>query len=547
MNIRLGGSQLVSLLAFFAVAAIITYLRFANIRGLVLPLWVDSVHHSALARLIMQQGTVPDSYRPYADVDGIYYHLGYHVVVALIAALTRADVEHVMLIFGQLLSILASLSLYLLTARLSGYSVAGLTAMTISGTLSLMPAYYVTWGRYTQLMGLAILPLAMLMVRAAISKGGRANIAYAGLISACLFFVHYRVTIFLGTYILAYLLCATLRFAFERRSILPLFRNTALLAAVTLVVAVPWLSRLAAEFIFPLDTLLARLVGSPEFNSVPWDLVLDKLVPLLYVLAALGAIAGIARRQLDVVAILLWLVLTVVVVNPTFLGLSPSWVVNNFSLVISQYVPLSILGGFAISDVLIVLESWFTPRGRQWLNIAASIGLVIIASASAVNMTNIVNPVTVLATADDIDALAWIRKATPASAVFLVNERLWQAKTYVGTDGGYWIPNLTGRRTTMPIVFYSQGSPDYITQVNDLAQKIAASPDPNNLDFLAMLSARAVTYVYFGSKGGPLSIEAFERSPHFHVVYSNATVIILEADLQSRVIQNLHRVSLENN
>src|SRR5205085_9913137 len=134
--------------------------------------------------------------------------------------------------------------------------------------------------------------------------------------------------------------------------------------------------------------------------------------------------------------------------------------------------------------------------------------VVILALWAIPGMLNIVNPITVLVEPGDMSAMDWIRSNVPANATFLVNERLWLPPIYSGTDGGYWIPNLTGRRTTMPIVFYILGPrPSWHDDVNVLAQTIASGPEPDSRDFLTLLRARGVTHVYIGAKGGPLPLE----------------------------------------
>ncbi len=74
-----------ALSSFIFLFLLIVTFRLSTISSLPLPLWVDSVHHSAIVRLILEQGALPTSYRPYADVDVVYYHLGYHVVIAVLA------------------------------------------------------------------------------------------------------------------------------------------------------------------------------------------------------------------------------------------------------------------------------------------------------------------------------------------------------------------------------------------------------------------------------------------------------------------------------
>jgi hypothetical protein len=514
--------------SFMLIACVILAVSLINIRGLALPLWVDSVHHSAIARLIVEQGMIPTSYRPFAEAGPVYYHIGYHVVIATLSALTGAQVESVMLVFGQMLNVLVCVTIYVLAAHWTGRSVAGLAAMMVPGTLSLMPAYYVTWGRYTQLDGLVILPIAMLTAQRAFETGAKRQIVLAGVLAGGLLLVHYRVTYFYAAFVIAYLLWhAVARFR-RHDSIAPLLRRVIAVGAVATVVSAPWLWRLVTTVVLPVDTFLTRITGNTEYNSIPWDLVTGDNNLWLYAVAALGIALAIWQRRSQVFIILLWVVLTIVPVNPTLLGAPPTWLVNNFSLVISMFFPLALLIAFAVSGVLDVVERHVSPAFSKNLNQAAPIALVLLALVTAPARLHIVNPVTVLATQDDVTALNWIRAQTPPDSTFLVNERLWQGVTFAGTDGGYWIPNLTGRRTTMPIVFYTQGSPQYVEQVNSLARLIESGPDPADPAFLRDLQARGVTHVYIGVKGGPLSLPRFLQSEHYAEVYAQGGVHIFE-------------------
>lgn len=104
---------------------------------------------------------------------------------------------------------------------------------------------------------------------------------------------------------------------------------------------------------------------------------------------------------------------------------------------------------------------------------------------------------------------------------------MWLTPIYAGTDAGYWIPNLTGRRTTMPIVFYIQGTYAYWhDDINTLAARVETSAHPDDPTFLAMLRARNVTHVYIGAKGGPLSLSQFLASPHYQLLFKHNTVHI---------------------
>ena len=57
-------------------------LRLYQIRDVVLPLWVDSVHHALLIRVVGETGRIPTSLRPSMPMDRLPYHWGYHVIAA---------------------------------------------------------------------------------------------------------------------------------------------------------------------------------------------------------------------------------------------------------------------------------------------------------------------------------------------------------------------------------------------------------------------------------------------------------------------------------
>lgn len=516
-------------IGFILIFCFILGLRIANIHNLPLPLWVDSVHHAAIARLIAEQGTLPTSYRPFADVDIVYYHLGFHTLVVAFSWLTGLDIEHALLWLGQLLNVLVCVSLYLLAARWTGHPIGGLTAMIVAGTVSLMPAYYVTWGRYTQLHGLVILPIAMLNIPRALEKGSKRDLILSSILVAGLSFVHYRVTSFLATFVFAYLLCQTALRLWQRQPLKPLWTRAIIIGTLSMLIASPWLWRLWQTMILPLDTFLSRIAGTDSYNEVPWDFLTTGYNPILFLLSSLGLISGLWRnreQRTHLMVIIVWLTLTALMLNPSILLLHPTWIVNNFSAVIALFVPLSILTAFFVVNVLRWLESHLPETRHRLLHWLTTVSLLGIAVWTGLDKINIINPITELIVADDLVAIQWIRDHTPQDTLFLVNMRHWQNGIYVGTDGGYWITNLTTRQTTMPIIFYYQGTPAYFQQINTLAELVASSPHPDDPTFLAMLRARNVTHVYIGAKGGPLSLSQFLASPHYQLLFKHNAVHI---------------------
>ena len=134
--------------------------RFFQVRGLAFPPWVDAPHHVLIIRKIMETGILPADLNPYLPVP-FYYHFGFHVVTALFAGISGLPLEKAALAMGQILNAAISLSVYSLGRVVwSDPRRAGVAAL-LSGLVSQMPAYYATWGRYTLISGLVLLPLAM--------------------------------------------------------------------------------------------------------------------------------------------------------------------------------------------------------------------------------------------------------------------------------------------------------------------------------------------------------------------------------------------------
>jgi hypothetical protein len=149
-------------------------------------------------------------------------------------------------------------------------------------------------------------------------------------------------------------------------------------------------------------------------------------------------------------------------------------------------------------------------------------------------MASIVNPDTVLATQADLHAIQWIQTTLPGDSLFLINTRYWQLDMYVGTDGGYWIQPLTGRRTLLPPLPYVFGSADYVQHVADLARTVAEAQDVDSPEFLELLHREGVTHVYVGAKGGALQPQLFLASSNYRTIYESGAVWIFEVLHQER-------------
>ena len=498
-------------------------LRFLQARDLALPPWVDSVHHTLIAQLIADGGRVPASYRPFLPLDGFHYHYGFHALSAALVWLSGLATHRAVLIMGQVLNAGAALSAYLLAAHLTRRRLAGLFGLLIVGTISAMPAYYLSWGRYTQLAGMALLPSAIVLTVDGLEKEERKyrRLALAGIAVGGLALTHYRVLIFYGCFLAAYLLyetCARRSESGER------WLRAAILCLLAALLILPWLVNLAGT-LSPLAALPSWLRGSASYNAVPRGFLRVGHSRELIALALAGALWGLRGRERGATLTLLWVATMFLAVNPSLLGLPTTWLVNNASVIIALFLPLAVLGGYFLASLSDGLRTRWRFAHRFVL------GSLMVAAAlwGSLDMFSIVNPVTVLATPDDVAAMEWIRGNVPKGAKFLINVRHWQEGIYVGTDGGYWIPLLAGRETTLPPAIYGFGSPEYIAWVNNLARVVAGpNLDLDDEGVLQLLRGRGVTHVYIGARGGNIRPQMLVDSPHWHLVYSNGAVWIFE-------------------
>lgn len=529
----LPGALLLLLLLLLAVIS-----RLAAVEGLALPLWVDSVHHTMLVEMFLQQGLLPTTYRPFLPLDSFTYHFGFHAQAALLAEVARLKSHEAVLLWGQVVNVAVLPGLFLLARRLTrplpgtgdrpapGSVAAGLVAASIA-LVALMPAYFVTWGRYTQLLGLALLPIALDnalgWLWAAEQRDWR-RLTIAALLGAGLVVTHYRVLIFYALALLAALVATALT---DRAAIRRVTARLALLALAVTGASAPWLWRLLGEVVAPLAGA-GQLVGGPEsYNSVPTRFLTIDVTPWLLALALLGLGAAALHHHRATLWLLLWVALAALLANGTTLfGLPPFWLVNNESLVISYWLPTGLALGLGTGVGVAALRRRVPPLARGLLLAAGTLLLIGAAAYGAWWRADIVNAVTVLGTADDVEAASWVANNLPRDARLLINSRPWQGNLYVGSDGGYWLPMLAGRQTTLPPVHYFYADAATRDAINDLAQRIAAT---DNLDDPALrreLRERGVTHVYIGAQGGSLDVEKLRANPMLSEEYTRGRVHI---------------------
>ena len=524
-------------LALLAVMGLVFSVRLLVVRTLDAPMWGDSYQHTMMAQLLVDHGGLFDSWEPYAALQTFTYHFGFHTDVAVFHWMTGIDLVQAVIWTGQLLNILAVLTLYPLAVRVSGSRWAGVGAMLLAGLLSPMPMFYVNWGRYTQLAGQAILPAAVLITWSALEAPRRdwKLIGLGWITIGGLALTHYRVLIFYLVFVLALVLLA-LRRATWRRTL----ARVAWVGAGAAVLFLPWFAHtfsggIIRNFGRQLTTSASQVSAFTQQYNAIGDLSFY-LSPVWWLTLPLAAGIGLWQRRRGTLMIALWWFLLFIATNPALLHLPGTGAISNFALFIATYIPAGLLVGDLMALLLARFKHW------RWTNMSAALLMIALGLWGMWGrIGDLRAPQHAMVTRPDLRAMAWIQKNTPEDARFLVNSFFaYGGSVIVGSDGGWWLPLLAGRENTVPPLNYGteQGTwPEYREWVNELTRQIQGTgiDDPGTL---ALLQERGITYVYIGQQQGRVNYngpdvldpETLRHSRHYRSVYHRDRVWVFEVN-----------------
>ena len=523
---------LIGLLLFGGLIALRLYQareRLYQARELLLPAWVDSQHHYLIIRAILENRGLPDTLAPYLPVP-FYYHFGFHAAAALFTALSGLPIGAAMLLLGQVLNAAISLSIYALGKALFDDWRPAAAAALLVGFATRMPAYYLSWGRSTLTAGMVLLPLAMaaalhLLQKPRSRRDTRLRDSLTlGVVTAGVLLSHYFASVLLAGFLLLLIpifliprwsapLTAVLRFA-------PVPLGTGL----GLVLAAPWLLRVARYS--PANTGVGvRLPQSFEtlFSSDRWDYIRNLLGPVsnhaLLIAAAAGLLLALILRQS--VGFGLWSLLVGVLALPIGISLGP-FRPDHFAIVL--FLPAALWVGWLAWTA----GYWLGGRlGKRWIPLAL-LALVVIGWAGwSLPMTRqILNPVTVMATQADLDALDWAAANTPPEARFFINTTYWLGGIHRGVDGGGWLLPYAGRWALVPTVFYSfSPDRDAVQQVRGWGER-ASTITTCSADFWALAAEAALDHIYIREGVGGMQPEGLAGCDGIRLVYAQEDVYI---------------------
>jgi hypothetical protein len=490
-----------------AVAGITVFTRFWIIREHPFPAWSDSLHHVLLTQITATAGQLPYDLQPYAPIPLNMYHLGLYALSATVQWLAQVPAHSALLWTAQLLSGLCGVGVFLvLDRKVSRF--AAVIGVVVVGLLSHQPAFYVNWGRFTQLASQTILLIAWLVSWEAIamwrrnsgSRTQRVSLAVqAGLLTGAVFLLHFRVA---GFYLplLAISVFWELWQSIREHRVRHAVYGIILVGAVSVVVVLPALWGGLAAYVArsqPTAVAVAKVASGP---SAYYDFPLSSIPylaahPWLLGLTGLSALLGILRRNKIVWAALLWIVALIAFGSAYRLGVPLLRFTNMGAILIMLYLPIGLIIGAAAHELCLVLGLQTLVRVRH----LAAVSVLIIAFVFSYVRAADFEPYRYFVTDADVNAMAWINAHTPPDALFAINTDLWLPRSPIGTDGGYWIPYLTGRATTAGNMLFDLDSADYRNRVGDMSEAVVRLSTDNAA--LADLRRLGVRYIYVGKKG----------------------------------------------
>jgi len=388
--------------------------------------------------------------------------------------------------------------------------------------------------------------------------GGR--MALTWLILGGLALTHYRVLIFAVLFFGTFFMLRTARDTWRA-----LLSRTFWLGAGAGLLFLPWfIHTFAGKIMLIFATKLSTPVAAVSTWTQQYNAIgdLSSYLPApLWLLLPVSILWGLWRREKGVALISLWSFLILLAANPQWLRLPGEGALSNFAVFIAAYIPVSVLGGYLLGQVASsklqvasgracperspelrrrVVEGLQVASAPRFLAIALLVFVFVIGVwGGRQRLSDLQVMPHALATRPDIRAAEWIQENTPQDARFLVNSFFaYDDTVIVGSDGGWWLPLLARRQTTLPPLNYGSERgprPDYVHWINALTTEIQ-NKGIAHPDVLALLRARGVTHVYVGQRqgrvnyGGPhvLEPEQLLASPNFRPVYHQDRVWVFE-------------------
>lgn len=405
------------------------FLRFAFIRDLTLPSYFDSAEHYRIIQTLVL------SYEQPAALEWIggFYHIGFHILSALIVRYLRVGTLELMLVSGPLLLAILPFTFFFIVRRETGSNPAALFACLLAGFGFHMPAHLMNWGKYPAL--LSLFPMLFAFSLAYIGVRGGENrkptlFPFALAISIS-FLVHSRALIVFG----AMLIAAVITNGWAR------------LQTSYRITGGIFIAAFAAVEIFALrNTHVFAPLLEGYLKNDSWILILILLLAFFAAMHYPSAVFFLAAL------LILCIVCLYIPIPLPALGIQT--LLDRPFVQMFAFILLSLMGGLGLAGLTQTIQR-LTP-GRNLIQRFITIflfGIVLLNAAR--NYSFYPSACCRFASRDDLAAFAWMDKHLPPDANILIASVNLSVTSYEspnaqsGADAGVWITPLLQRKTRL--------------------------------------------------------------------------------------------------
>ena len=177
------------------ILSIIT--RLLQVDNLFVLNWTDGLAHQTALNTLFANGVVP--------INQIY-HIGFYLNAFFAQSILGIDSPEATLIFGQWLSVASGMTFFLLAQKLFNTKLIPLICLAFYWFLSPFPSYLISWGRYPILLGITLLPVAIIFSIEWIETKKLNKFFLASLFAISLLLAHYSIFVIWAVFVFSFMI-----------------------------------------------------------------------------------------------------------------------------------------------------------------------------------------------------------------------------------------------------------------------------------------------------------------------------------------------------
>ena len=464
-----------TLLALLCIFLLSSFLRLVFIARAPLPLYIDSAEHYQIIQNLIKDFKETDAIHHFVWPVPVYYHLGFHLITAILTATFQLDIARTILVLGQLIAASTSIPLFFLIRHETGSDTAGLIAILLGSFGWYMPSFTANWGKYPALLSLLTIQFSLSMVYLfGKEKKPHRPFASIGIILISIgtsFLVHTRSIILMGIAITAWTLSGWWKLQTLK------WRNL-------------FFGFIASGLIFEAVLIGKNIILNPLFDPY--------LGSAIWVTGFVGIFAFFAFKKYPqfsfaCLASIFFLLLGLLTPIPNNTDLT---LLDRPLVEMVLFIPLSLLSGLgwaALNDFAYIKSNWL-----RWISTILIIGAIVF--HALMNYSFYPSNCCTIVGRDDLVALDWLNNHTRTADLIAISSAELkitassQNPQIAGSDAGVWIMPLTDRHTLL------------LPHITDF----------NSPDTLKFVCKEGISDIYVGSMAQSFNRKSIEEKPGWY-------------------------------